>query len=345
MASLRPSPRLGAHASSDSPLRSPPLVALSPPMSSMSPRVALDVPTYVPLFALSTGAVAPSSSAVPVGARRRRPRRARRRPATSCTSSTATSRTSSMRLDLASDRLPDEDDARWLRPVQVPVVAQGSGQQRVAVAVDLEDGADDAAHGLHLVSHFDPRPLRLPGSLRLSLLGPDEEEVPEHADGEQRQQGQATSWNWIWRWRRPRSGASAGVGVMERSLDRNRLRSATLVPWSTSLWQCRAGWISAGFLRFPAATYCRTLCVLRGTPPTCRVATASTSETPEAGSLPRLTRSATRCGRRRRPGFTVRRIDSPVSRRRPSARTASATGRERLTGAPSTGTTLASRRD
>ena len=80
--------------------------------------------------------------------------------------------------------------------------------------MDLEDGADDAADGLHLVPHLDLRALGLPGRLGLALLGPDEEEVPEdpdrHAAGSRVSREleldfeAAASTKW----------ASAGVGVM-----------------------------------------------------------------------------------------------------------------------------------
>jgi len=59
-----------------------------------------------------------------------------------------------------------------------------AGQNGIAIAVDLEDRADDAAHRLHLVTDFDARALSGTRCLRLALLGLDEEEVPEHTDGE-----------------------------------------------------------------------------------------------------------------------------------------------------------------
>ena len=57
-----------------------------------------------------------------------------------------------------------------------------------------------------------PGPLGLTSLLRLLLLRPDEEEVAEDPDGEQRQQGQQLSWNWTlsW-WQRPRSGRVPGM--------------------------------------------------------------------------------------------------------------------------------------
>ena len=61
------------------------------------------------------------------------------------------------------DGLADEDDAGRLGAVEVAVVAEGAGQERVAVAVDLENGADDAADGLHLVADLVARALGLRG--------------------------------------------------------------------------------------------------------------------------------------------------------------------------------------
>ena len=67
------------------------------------------------------------------------------------------------RLDLAGDGLADEDDPGRLGAVEVAVVPERPGQERVAVAVDFEHGADDATDRLHLVPDFDPRALGLPG--------------------------------------------------------------------------------------------------------------------------------------------------------------------------------------
>ena len=131
-------------------------------------------------------------------------------------------------LDLAGDGLADEDDPRRLGAVQVAVVTQRSGQEGVAVAVDLEDGADDAADGLHLVPHRDVRTLRLACGLRLALLGSDEEEVAEDPDRHEGEQGQEGAR------RRFRSG---GQQAGERRgwchgeiLGPKWLRRATLVP-------------------------------------------------------------------------------------------------------------------
>ena len=114
-------------------------------------------------------------------------------------------------------------------PSRLPSSPERPGQEGVAVAVDLEHGADDAADGLHLVPHLDPRALGLPGGLRLPLLGLDEEEVAEGPDRQQRQQGQQRARTL------GRGGGDHEVDQRrgwchERSLDLKRLRSATLVP-------------------------------------------------------------------------------------------------------------------
>ena len=132
------------------------------------------------------------------------------------------------RIDLPGDGLAHEDDPRRLRAVEVAVVPQRPGQERVAVAVDLEDGADDAADGLHLVPHLVPRALGLPRRLGLSLLGPDEEEVAEDPDRHERKE----------RDQRIRFRGGGGDHEVEKRrgwchgdpLDLKRLRSATLVP-------------------------------------------------------------------------------------------------------------------
>ena len=125
-------------------------------------------------------------------------------------------------LDLASDGLADEDDARRLRSVEVPVLAEGAGQQGVTVPMDLQHRADDAAHGLYLVADLDTRTLRGAGGLRLALLRTEEEEIPQDPDGQDGEQVRTS-------WTRKRNSsrllaaktkwAIAMVAVIERSLN------------------------------------------------------------------------------------------------------------------------------
>ena len=128
-------------------------------------------------------------------------------------------------------------------PSRLPSSPRAPVKERVAVAVDLEDGADDAADGLHLVTHLDARALRLPGGLRLALLGTDEEEVAEDPDRQQREQGQERARRRFRGWRRA-DGADERQGWLSwEILGPGWLRRATLVPVGSRVisWGTRVG--------------------------------------------------------------------------------------------------------